>query len=149
MAAKQLDWRFKYVPHGEMEPDDKGRWQVVGSVRLPIELMPKYSWIVERLHQDYIDVDIVHLNYSNELMRDHDGYRFEIIVYHIHDANNGLWRVFHSQDFEEAKRLAQEKLNHLVDCLTQPPQTPPKQTVFSCLKSAASILWENTRTLLF
>lgn len=146
--AKEINWRFKYVPQGQMEPDNRGRWMVIGSIKVPAALLPHYKAVGELLSNGLIPVDMVHISYSNPLVRDHDGYRFEAEMYFIERANHGLEPMFHAQTLEQAQATAQYKLHHLVACLCHATPTAPKQTVFSCLKNAGSIIWANINTLL-
>ena len=119
--AKELKWRWVYVEEPSMEPDEHGRWLVKGYIEVEQGIIPGYDW-VGSMRKDIgtVPLVLVHIKRGNELVRDHEGYAFEVIMPHIMDLDNGLAYMYPAATFEEAQAKAQEVLHTLANCLYAP-----------------------------
>jgi hypothetical protein len=125
ISGKELKWRWVYVEEPSMEPDERGRWMVKGYIEVQKGVIPGYDWVANlRMDIDTVPLVLVHIKRGNELVRDFEGYAFEVIMPHIMDLDNGLIDRFHASTFEEAQAKAQEVLHMLAKCLSyQAPES--------------------------
>lgn len=117
--AKELKWHHHYVKDGVMEPDHLGRWQVHGRVEIEAELMPNFAWVAEYLGGK-VPVSIIWIEYT-KFSDPHEAlleYTFSVHMPFIDHPDHSPSMKFFAPTLEDAKRMAQEKLDHLVKCLS-------------------------------
>jgi hypothetical protein len=120
--ARPLSWRWQYVPDGQMTPDERGRWLVIGSIEVPIELVPHYR----PFGRPTMPIDLVHIQYTQQLQIGGNPYPPQIAPEHtftvrmsfLHEANNGLNSQFMASTLKEAQLQAQQKLQHLAESIS-------------------------------
>lgn len=117
--AKQLYWHHHYVKDGDMTPDKLGRWQVWGYIDVEPELVPDYAWSAHT-KDGHVRMSIVWIEYTRYAMNHKvpAEMQFSVHMSFMSSPDNGLNNVFHAPTLEDAKRMAQEKLDHLVKCLS-------------------------------
>lgn len=117
--AKELKWHHHYVKDGVMEPDHLGRWQVHGRIHVEAELMPDFAWVGEHCNGK-VPVSFAWIEYTvlpKDMPGNHE-YKFTVNMPFIeHPDHSPSPRCF-APTLEDAKRMAQEKLDHLVKCLS-------------------------------
>lgn len=125
LYGKELKWRWVYVEEPSMEPDERDRWMVKGYIEVQKGVIPGYDWVANlRKDDDTVPLVLVHIKRGNKLVRDLDGYAFEVIMPHVMDLDNGLAYMFTAATFKEAQAKAQEVIHMLAKCLWAPVPVP-------------------------
>lgn len=133
MNKPKLVWHYHYIGHGndiQMDeeiittPDKFGRWQIVGSLIVNSDLLPKYNWVNGQLEIPFCHIQQVGCKGSSLFESEHLG-PFGCRFLRVYDANIGLGEFsFRGQTPNEVMTLVQESLDHFVDILLSKVEYP-------------------------
>lgn len=110
----KFEWKYRYVPEGQIEPDKHGRWAIDCYMFANIpKSLPKYHWCEESIGE-YIGVRIATMMQKDttpgicpSLM-----HKFCVICPSFEDAGNtgmSTQRYYYANDIEELKTIVEEQ----------------------------------------
>ena len=115
LEIMKIEWHFRYVPEGQMEPDNHGRWAVYGYIHVHVKkgLPEKFDWL--SVHGAYHPVQCCVINQSGTRGNPVMNYKFFCTVPDIMNpaAGFGPVRQMFSDDLEDLKRQVEERFEEM------------------------------------
>jgi hypothetical protein len=64
----KFEWKYKYVPEGQLEPDEHNRWLLECYILVNIEeVFPQFKWVIEATGEKFHGVKVAWINQKGTL----------------------------------------------------------------------------------
>lgn len=119
IGGSTFKWQYRYVPEGQLEPDEHGRWAIDCYMFIHIEkALPKYKWLKEATGKAHIPIRVATMCQKGcrpdnvpSLVN-----RFCVTMPTFEDAGNigfSTQRNYFSNDIDELKAIVEKEFEHL------------------------------------
>lgn len=119
----KFEWKYRYVPEGQLEPDKHGRWAIDCFVFVDIAALPeKYAWLKGTFERDYVPVRVAIMEQKGSGDVPSTIHRFACCIPSFEHAGTGMsnQHYFYSNDIEELKKIVEDQFllmqNVFVNC---------------------------------
>jgi hypothetical protein len=118
----KIEWHFRYVPEGQMEPDKQDRWAIDGFIHVHVKkgLPEKWHWLPFGFKKNYHPVKVCVISQSGTRGTPKGAFRkgafrFTCDVPYLMDPQAGfsVTRCLYSNDLEDLKRQIEQRFEEI------------------------------------
>lgn len=121
MSKTKFVWKYRYVPEGQIEPDEHGRWAIDCYMYIHIDkALPKYEWCKDifKEHKEYLPVRVASMSQKDTTNGSVPSLvnKYCVCMPTFEDAGNTGFvtqRYFYSNDIEELKTIVEKEFEHI------------------------------------
>lgn len=117
----EFKWKYRYVPEGQIEPDENNRWAIDCYIEsfVALDSLDRY---LKDLHEQYIPIKIASINQKGTIpgIVPSLGHKFCCIIPSFDNApNTGISNqaCFYSNDIDELKKIVEQQFRQILDIL--------------------------------